>query len=71
MPIYEYSCDNCEVEFEILVRGDQDQGCPDCGSSHLTRQFSVPAAHSAQSTGSMPVAGCGRPACGDGVCRGG
>ncbi|MFP6753344.1 MAG: zinc ribbon domain-containing protein [Pirellulaceae bacterium] len=71
MPIYEYTCDACDTEFELLVRGDRGQQCPDCGSAALTRQFSVPAAHASRSRASLPVQGCGRPPCGDGVCRGG
>jgi putative FmdB family regulatory protein len=71
MPIYEYRCDDCEIDFELLVRGDQQRHCPDCGSGRLTRQLSVPAAHASQGSGSLPAQGCGRPACGDGVCRGG
>ena len=71
MPIYEYAYNACDIEFELLVREDRGEQCPECGSNALTRQFSVPAAHASQSSSSLPVQGCGRPRCGDGICRGG
>ena len=71
MPIYEYTCEACEADFELLVRGDQECSCPECDSPDLIRQFSVPAAHASGSSAPMLVQGCGRPRCGDGVCRGG
>jgi putative FmdB family regulatory protein len=58
MPIYEYVCGQCQHAFETLVRGDEAPECPECGSQKLEKQWSVPAAHSAE--GAPP---CG-PACG-------
>ena len=40
MPIYEYSCDICGKEFEELVHGNADPGCPECGSDKTTRLVS-------------------------------
>ena len=40
MPIYEYSCDKCHVEFETLVMGSDKPECPDCGSKKLTKLMS-------------------------------
>ncbi|MBI5248652.1 MAG: zinc ribbon domain-containing protein [Desulfomonile tiedjei] len=31
MPIYEYRCGKCEVEFEKLVFGKDEVLCPKCG----------------------------------------
>ena len=31
MPIYEYRCSNCDVTFEVLVRGGDAVTCPQCG----------------------------------------
>lgn len=45
MPIYEYSCQNCGKEFELLIRGDEKPACPACGDTQLVRAFSAPAAH--------------------------
>ncbi len=50
MPIYEYVCRDCGRQFEYLVRGDDKPSCPSCGRSQLSRQLSVPAAHSASSS---------------------
>ena len=42
MPIYEYACQQCEHEFEDLVRGDETSKCPACGSEELARLLSLP-----------------------------
>ncbi len=42
MPIYEYSCEECEHQFEELVRGDEVPQCPSCGSEQLERLMSLP-----------------------------
>ena len=73
MPIYEYTCDDCQVDFELLVRGIEQPECPTCGGARLSKQFSVPAAHVAGAS-QLPVhtpqisGGCGRPQCGTGQC---
>lgn len=41
MPIHEYVCDDCTLDFEQLVRHDQPPHCPRCGSVALTRRLSV------------------------------
>ena len=41
VPIFEFSCDTCETEFEILVQGEPDISCPDCSSTNLTKRFST------------------------------
>ena len=46
MPIYEYVCKKCSHPFEALVRSGEQPECPECGSTNLGKQFSVPAAHS-------------------------
>lgn len=71
MPIYEYTCDRCEKDFEVLVRGEERPSCPVCGNVRVTKQLSVPAAHTA-GTSDLPVCraplgGC-RPECGSGGC---
>jgi len=43
--IYTYRCDECEHEFDKLVKHMQDHvECPLCGSG-VTRQLSIPAVH--------------------------
>ncbi|MGD8623453.1 MAG: zinc ribbon domain-containing protein [Anaerolineae bacterium] len=44
MPIYEYSCDDCETQFEKFVRSmtaNVEVKCPECGGSHVRKGWSV------------------------------
>ncbi|HKW30104.1 MAG TPA: zinc ribbon domain-containing protein [Verrucomicrobiae bacterium] len=43
MPIYEFHCEKCERDSEILVRSSDWKGtaCPHCGSTKLTKKLSV------------------------------
>ena len=67
MPLYEYACQSCEKQFEVLVRASETPECPACHGTALERRFSVFAAR----TGGTAIAaetmaapgGCGR--CGD------
>jgi putative FmdB family regulatory protein len=38
MPIYEYACQKCGNEFELLVRGQDRAACPKCKSAELERR---------------------------------
>lgn len=77
MPLFEYTCDSCQSEFELLVRGSEKPACPSCDSKKLTKQLSVPAAHMGGSSelpvcstpSQMPSGGCGAPQCGMGGCQ--
>ncbi len=42
MPIFEYICDDCDTDHEILVLGSESPACPDCGSTALTKKLSLP-----------------------------
>ena len=49
MPIYEYRCNDCGVDFEKLVLRSADRTnlrCPSCGEGHLMQRLSPFAAHS-------------------------
>jgi putative FmdB family regulatory protein len=73
MPLYEYVCDACHEECEILVRGAERPICPSCGGKQLKQQLSVVAAHT-QGRSDFPncansaPAGCALPACRGGGC---
>jgi putative FmdB family regulatory protein len=78
MPIYEYNCEACESQVELLIRGSETPVCPECGSKRLEKLLSVPAAHTGGSKSSLPICetpraggGCGLPQCGSGMCMGG
>lgn len=75
MPIHEYRCEPCRVDFEALIRTVADApACPKCGGIEVTRQLSAPAparsGSSALSVCNSPMpTGCGGPGpCGSGMC---
>jgi putative FmdB family regulatory protein len=43
MPIYEFHCEKCDRDSEILVRSSRWKGakCPHCGSTKLEKKLSV------------------------------
>ena len=41
MPLFEFVCTKCNAKNEILVRGDSQPRCPQCGSAQLTKQASA------------------------------
>ena len=69
MPIYEFHCEKCERDSEILVRSSDWKGtaCPHCGSRKLSKKFSTFASAGAGDR-SMPSLGSGN---GGGGCCGG
>lgn len=40
MPIYEYSCEKCGNEFELLVFGSDEPVCPACGEKGPQKKMS-------------------------------
>ena len=65
MPIYEYTCRECDGKFEQLVRsmsGGEKIKCPKCGSTKTARALSVFAvgADQPKSSGSSDAPMCGR-----------
>jgi putative FmdB family regulatory protein len=78
MPIYEFHCDQCDQDSEILVRSSKWKGtkCPHCGSAKLSKMLSV----FASSVGGSQLGAkrscngggsCGRGSCGGNGCCGG
>jgi putative FmdB family regulatory protein len=66
MPLFEYACNDCDREFELLVRERTSPECPSCHGRDLTRRLSVFAAHTSggRTAADMPSMGaCGT--CGD------
>jgi putative FmdB family regulatory protein len=63
VPIYEYCCLDCDVEFEKLVKlseANVAQNCPECGGRHTHKKLST-FATSGSATGRNVAAtgGCG------------
>jgi putative FmdB family regulatory protein len=77
MPIYEFHCDKCDNDSEILVRSSDWKGtkCPHCGSVRLTKRLSVFASTAGSSGSEACCAGegaaCGADSSACGCCCGG
>ena len=41
MPIFEYHCNECDKDFEILILGNQEVSCPDCTGKNLSKLLST------------------------------
>jgi putative FmdB family regulatory protein len=44
MPIYEYTCTDCDARFEKFVRSmttKVEATCPECGGTHIRKGWSV------------------------------
>ncbi len=43
MPLYEFHCQACDADSELLVRSSDwsETKCPECGSSRLEKKFST------------------------------
>jgi len=64
VPLREFYCKDCEIEFELLLRQDDTALCPRCGTGEVARRLSTFAAPaSAAREMSQAVSACGR--CGD------
>jgi putative FmdB family regulatory protein len=69
MPLYEFSCAQCEHTFEALVFDGDKVECPECHGRRVERLLSVPAKPLSQA---LPMGGCGDlslPPCGAPGCR--
>lgn len=74
MPLYEFHCNACGKDSEILVRSSDWKGteCPSCHSTKLVKKLSVFAASTSSATGSASAcAPCGGHVHSGGCCGGG
>jgi putative FmdB family regulatory protein len=69
VPLYEYTCRDCEHAFETLVFDGEEVECPECRSHRLQRQFSVPARPRAERDALPMSCNPNLPPCGPGCCR--
>ncbi len=51
MPMFDFYCSSCELQFEELVFGDEKATCPQCGLENIDRMVSAP---SPLKTGAFP-----------------
>jgi putative FmdB family regulatory protein len=63
MPLFEYTCAECNHHFEALVSGDRKPVCPSCNSSNLEKELSRFAV-STKGGQSMPLRNFSPGACG-------
>ena len=69
MPLYEYTCRDCDHGFEALVFGDEVVECPECQGANVGRLLSLPARPQAGASNLSPSCGdpslppCGAPSC--------
>lgn len=68
MPLYHYTCQKCEHDFETLVNRGETPECPECGSKKLEQQLpqiGMPQVKDAvpSSCGDPSLPPCGAPGC--------
>ncbi|MCA9109716.1 MAG: zinc ribbon domain-containing protein [Planctomycetaceae bacterium] len=56
MPLFEFRCENCEAQFEELVRQGEQPECPHCESSQVEKLMSVAAGRVTAGSGNLPIA---------------
>lgn len=62
MPLYEYACQQCGQQSELLISASTQPTCPQCGGTHLNRLLSIvasPSRGSADASLSPPAGSCG------------
>lgn len=62
VPIYEYYCPDCDVEFEKLVRladANAVQNCPECGGRHTHKKLSTFATSGGSTRTGAAASSCG------------
>jgi putative FmdB family regulatory protein len=72
MPIFEYRCQKCEQNFEVLVRANESVECPQCHAANLQKLVSAPAGHVRGSTSLPQLNSCppaNAPPCSPHCCR--
>lgn len=69
MPLYEYTCQDCQHTFEALVFEGEEAQCPQCQGDNLERLLSVPSRPRVMSSalprpcGDHSLPPCGSPGC--------
>jgi putative FmdB family regulatory protein len=65
MPLYHFVCQDCETEFETLVNRGEEPECPECASTDLEKQPSMPGIPQVKASGcgDLSLPPCGAPGC--------
>lgn len=64
MPLYEYHCEECGNESELLVTSNSAPDCPKCGSQKMSKLLSIVASPTRDGADNSPRPGSG--SCGSG-----
>ncbi|HEX5471634.1 MAG TPA: zinc ribbon domain-containing protein [Lacipirellulaceae bacterium] len=63
MPLYEYACEDCGHESELLMTGAAHPVCPECGSQQMSKLLSIVSAPGRNTFGAekrdLPPGPCG------------
>lgn len=63
MPLYDYTCQKCGQQSEILVRAEGTPSCPSCGSEKMLKSLPLVTSHTRDANGASasprPSGGCG------------
>ncbi|MDR0816860.1 MAG: zinc ribbon domain-containing protein [Desulfovibrio sp.] len=70
MPLYEYICKKCGLEFEELVFGGVTPTCPNCGLDKTRRLMSRSARYPSRGSAGEGEEGYGASSPGSGGCAG-
>jgi putative FmdB family regulatory protein len=69
MPLFDYSCRECDHAFEALVFDGEAVECPECHGQRVKRLLSLPARPRSEGQ-SLPMSCDPKlPPCGPGCCR--
>ncbi|HAV32632.1 MAG: FmdB family zinc ribbon protein [Planctomyces sp.] len=55
MPLFEFVCEQCQHQAELLVGRSETPACPSCGSRKMQKQLSVFAGRVAGGSSSLPM----------------
>jgi putative FmdB family regulatory protein len=64
MSQYEFSCRECEGDFEVFSTGfikDEQKRCPECGSADVRQKFTSFLRGGSSSSGPARAGGCAAP----------
>jgi putative FmdB family regulatory protein len=68
MPLYQYTCNDCETDFEALVNHGAEVECPQCHGADVSKLPSLPGLGRAKddlpsACGDPSLPPCGAPGC--------
>lgn len=65
MPIYEFSCNNCKADFELLMLCSMKPECPECKTVDVRKKLSLfgMSGGSKQSSSGSNCGGCHKSSC--------